>query len=154
MRALLQRVTQAAVQIDGKEYAAIGPGLLVLLGVAAGDDPDVAGRLARKTAGLRIFPDPTEPVSDSMNRSVADIGGSVLVVSQFTLAADTRKGMRPGFSTAAAPELALPLYEEYVARLSGLLGKEVATGQFGADMQVSLTNDGPVTFVLDQLPVG
>lgn len=152
MRALLQRVTHAAVDIDGVQYAAIGNGLLVLLGVAAGDTVEVAGRLARKTAGLRIFPDPDASDSSAMNRSVSDVGGAVLVVSQFTLAADTRKGMRPGFSTAAAPELALSLYEEYIAQLSVVLGRDVATGQFGANMQVSLTNDGPVTFVLEQLP--
>lgn len=152
MRALLQRVTHATVEIDSVSHAAIGSGLLVLLGVAVADTPDVAGRLARKTAGLRIFADPDQPDSGAMNRSVVDVGGEVLVVSQFTLAADTRKGMRPGFSTAAAPELARSLYEEYVAQLSELLGRGVATGQFGADMQVSLTNDGPVTFVLEQLP--
>ena len=111
MRALLQRVTSAAVQIEGRTCSSIGPGLLVLLGVVANDDVDVAQRLARKTAGLRIFPDPDLEASDAMNRSVLDVGGQVLVVSQFTLAADTRKGMRPGFSGAAGPEQALPLYE-------------------------------------------
>lgn len=148
MRALLQRVSEAAVTIAGIEQVRIGPGLLVLLGVAAGDDADCARRLARKTAGLRIFPDADKP----MNQSVFDAGGRVLVVSQFTLAADTSKGMRPGFSTAAAPEVALPLYELFVRELETLLGRDVATGTFGADMQVALTNDGPVSFVLDQRP--
>lgn len=122
--------------------------MLVLLGVARGDDAQTATQLARKTVGLRIFPGDGKP----MNRSVFDVGGRVLVVSQFTLAADTSRGMRPGFSTAAPPEQARKYYEQYVSELSVLLGREVATGVFGADMQVSLTNDGPVTLVLDQVP--
>lgn len=142
---LLQRVTEAAVQVAGSEVARIGPGLLALIGIARGDDAAMAAALARKTAGLRIFPDDAKP----MNRSVFDLGAQVLVVSQFTLAADTGKGMRPGFSTAAPPELAQPLVEAYAAGLEQRLGRPVARGIFGADMQVSLVNDGPVTFVLD-----
>jgi D-tyrosyl-tRNA(Tyr) deacylase len=145
---LLQRVSEAAVQVAGSEVARIGPGLLALIGIARDDDVAMAGKLARKTVGLRIFPDADKP----MNRSVFDLGGQILVVSQFTLAADTRKGMRPGFSTAAPPELAEPLVEAYAADLEDLLGRPVVRGVFGADMQVSLVNDGPVTFVLDSMP--
>lgn len=146
MRAVIQRVSEAAVQIDGKEHAHISQGLLVLLGVAATDTHADAVRLASKTAGLRIFADALKP----MNRSVVDVQGQVLVVSQFTLAADTSRGKRPGFSSAAAPSVAEPLYEAFVAQLRTLMAADrVATGQFGADMQVRLTNDGPVTFVLD-----
>ncbi len=146
MRALLQRVSAASVRIDEQETARIGPGLLVLLGVAASDTTADADRLARKTAGLRIFADAEKP----MNRSVLDIGGEVLVVSQFTLVAQTDKGMRPGFSSAAPPEQAEPLYERYVRALGdALAGATIATGQFGADMQVSLVNDGPVTLLLE-----
>ena len=145
MRALLQRVSEAAVRIGGEETARIGPGLLVLLGVGASDTPSEALRLARKTAGLRIFADEHKP----MNRSVVDVQGEVLVVSQFTLAADTSKGMRPGFSGAAPPEQAQPLYETYVQALQEIVLRPVATGEFGADMQISLVNDGPVSIVLD-----
>ncbi len=145
MRALLQRVSEAAVRIGGEETAHIGPGLLVLLGVGVNDTPSEALRLARKTAGLRIFADEHKP----MNRSVVDVQGEVLVVSQFTLAADTSKGMRPGFSSAAPPEQAQPLYETYVQALQEIVPRPVATGEFGADMQISLVNDGPVSIVLD-----
>lgn len=136
------------MQVAGTEVARIGPGLLVLVGIARDDDVDMASKLARKTVGLRIFPDADKP----MNRSLLDLGGQILVVSQFTLTADTRKGLRPGFSTAAPPELAEPLVDAYAANLEALLGRPVARGVFGADMQVSLVNDGPVTFVLDSVP--
>lgn len=145
MRVLLQRVSEAAVRIGDEETARIGPGLLVLLGVGVNDTPSEALRLARKTAGLRIFADEHKP----MNRSVVDVQGEVLVVSQFTLAADTSKGMRPGFSGAAPPEQAQPLYETYVQALQEIVLRPVATGEFGADMQISLVNDGPVSIVLD-----
>ncbi|MGI9328061.1 MAG: D-aminoacyl-tRNA deacylase [Pseudomonadales bacterium] len=145
MRALVQRVSEAAVRIGDEETARIGPGLLVLLGVGVKDTPSEALRLARKTAGLRIFADQHKP----MNRSVVDVHGEVLVVSQFTLAADTSKGMRPGFSGAAPPEQAQPLYETYVRALQEIVPRPVATGEFGADMQISLVNDGPVSIVLD-----
>lgn len=145
MRALLQRVSEASVTVAGERVAAIGPGLLVLLGVAPADDAEVADRLAEKTLSLRIFPDAAKP----MNRSVVEAGGAVLVVSQFTLTADTSRGNRPGFSTAAAPDQAERLYEVFVAALARRYPK-IATGRFGADMQVALVNDGPVTFVLDR----
>jgi D-tyrosyl-tRNA(Tyr) deacylase len=137
-------VTHASVAVAGAEIARIGPGLLVLLGVAPADTDADAARLAAKTLALRIFPDDAKP----MNRSVVDVGGDVLVVSQFTLTADTSRGNRPGFSTAAPPELAERLYERYVAEVRARIGR-VATGEFGADMLVTLGNDGPVTFVLD-----
>ena len=146
MRALLQRVTRASVAVAGREIATIGPGLLVFVGVQRDDGEAQARRLAERTVAARVFADEQH----AMNRSVRDIGGSVLAVSQFTLAADTRRGNRPGFSTAAAPEVALPLYERYVRGLeeSGIV---VRTGEFGADMQVTLVNDGPVTVLLEAL---
>jgi D-aminoacyl-tRNA deacylase len=144
MRAVLQRVTRAQVQVAGETVGAIGPGLLVLLGVGQGDDKADARYLADKTAGLRIFEDD----KGKMNRSVSEAGGSVLVVSQFTLYGDCRKGRRPGFSAAAPPELANALYLQYVARLRQL-GLTVATGVFQAEMAVELVNDGPVTLLLD-----
>lgn len=145
MRALLQRVTQASVTVGGERVASIGPGLLVLLGVASGDGVDQAVWLAGKTLDLRIFADAHRP----MNASVMEVSGAILVVSQFTLAADTRRGNRPGFSTAAPPDLAEPLYERYVAELRSRCA-DVQTGRFGADMQVSLVNDGPVTILLER----
>jgi len=144
VRAVLQRVSRAAVTVDGVEVARIGRGLLVLLGVAPADTDADAARVAAKTLALRIFPDERKP----MNRSVVDVGGEVLVVSQFTLTADTTRGNRPGFSSAAAPPLAERLYERFVAEIRARIGR-VATGRFGADMQVDLVNDGPVTLVLD-----
>lgn len=145
MRALLQRVARASVTVGGDTLASIGPGLLVLLGVAAGDEVEQAVWLAGKTLDLRIFADRHKP----MNASVIEVSGSILVVSQFTLAADTRRGNRPGFSTAAPPALAEPLYERYVAELRGRCA-DVQTGRFGADMQVNLVNDGPVTILLER----
>ena len=147
MIALLQRVSEASVRVDSREIASIGHGLLVLLGVAAADSGEQADWLAAKTAALRIFPDADG--NKPMNVSVNDVAGEVLVVSQFTLAADTRRGNRPGFSTAAPPEVAEPLYLRYVQALRQL-GLPVQTGEFGADMAVSLTNDGPVTFLLER----
>ncbi len=145
MKALLQRVSEASVSVAGERIAAIGPGLLVLLGVEPGDGAGQSDWLAAKTLALRIFPDADKP----MNRSVVDIGGEVLVVSQFTLAADTSRGNRPGFSSAAPPTLAEPMYEDFVARLRASYAR-VATGRFGADMQVALVNDGPVTLLLER----
>lgn len=144
MRALLQRVSSARVEVAGEVVGSIGRGLLVLLGVAREDSVDDAERLARRTLDLRIFPDDDKP----MNRSLLDVAGEVLVVSQFTLSADTRRGRRPGFSSAAPPDLAEPLYLRYVecCREAGVV---TATGRFGADMQVHLVNDGPVTFLLE-----
>jgi D-tyrosyl-tRNA(Tyr) deacylase len=144
MRAVLQRVSRAAVVIDGETVGAIERGLLVLLGVAPADTPAEAQWLAEKIAGLRIFNDE----AGKMNRSVADVGGAVLVVSQFTLYGDCRKGRRPSFLGAATPDLAVPLYEAFVNALRAL-GLPVATGRFGAMMQVELINEGPVTLILD-----
>ena len=144
MRAVIQRVSSAGVVVNDVQIAAIGSGLLVLLGVENGDDKKAAEYLAEKTAGLRIF----EDAAAKMNLSVLDCAGEVLVVSQFTLLADCRKGRRPGFSAAALPELAEPLCEYFVAQLK-LRGVNVQTGQFRADMAVDLVNDGPVTILLD-----
>ena len=144
MRVVIQRVSEASVTVDQQTVGAIGQGLMVLLGVAQGDTSQEAKSLAEKTAGLRIFEDD----AGKMNRSVEEIGGSLLVVSQFTLLGDCRKGRRPGFTDAAPPELADQLYEEYVAALRSR-GVNVATGVFRADMQVALVNDGPVTMLLD-----
>lgn len=145
MKALVQRVSRARVTVEGHEVGAIGKGFLILLGVRAGDNDSDAIYLAEKTAGLRIFPDGQE----KMNLAIQEAGGSVLVVSQFTLYADTRKGNRPSFITAAPPQDAERLYEVYVSRLRRILGDDlVATGVFRASMSVELTNDGPVTIEL------
>jgi len=144
LRAVLQRVSEARVRIAGEVVGEIGPGLLVLLGVGQQDAEADARYLAEKSAGLRIF----EDADGKMNLSVIETGGSVLVVSQFTLYGDCRKGRRPGFSAAAPPERADRLYQHYVAVLREL-GLTVATGVFQAEMQVELVNDGPVTMLLD-----
>lgn len=144
MRALLQRVTRAAVRVDGEEVGAIGPGLLVLLGVARGDSGEEATWMADKVSGLRIFEDD----EGKMNLSIEDVGGAVLAVSQFTLLGDCRKGKRPSFVEAAPPEIAETLYEAFVARLRSN-GIATETGRFRAHMKVSLVNDGPVTLVLE-----
>ncbi len=144
MRALLQRVTDASVTVDGTRIAEIGQGLLILLGVAPGDDEATADGLARRVTELRIFRD----ADGRTNAALADIGGAILVVSQFTLYADTRRGRRPGFTGAATPDQAEQCYRRFVATL-GDLGVEVATGRFGAEMAVRLTNDGPFTIWLD-----
>jgi D-tyrosyl-tRNA(Tyr) deacylase len=144
VRAVIQRVSQASVAVAAQTVGAIDQGLLVLLGVAQGDSAKDAAYLADKTAGLRIFEDD----DGKMNRSVEEIDGSILVVSQFTLLGDCRKGRRPGFSDAAPPELADALYLDYVDTLRRR-GINVATGVFRADMQVALINDGPVTIMLD-----
>jgi len=144
MRAVLQRVSRASVTVNEEVVGAVGQGIMVLLGVAQGDTDQDALFLARKTAELRMFEDD----QGKMNRSVEEIGGSVLVVSQFTLLADCRKGRRPGFSAAAPPDEANRLYEVFVAALRER-GLVVATGVFQAEMQVALVNNGPVTFLLD-----
>lgn len=144
MRALLQRVSQAAVRVDGEIIGQCGPGLLILICAMQGDAEAQADQLAAKIAKLRIFTDE----AGKMNRSIADIAGSALVVSQFTLAADTSRGNRPGFSYAAPPAEGERLYEYFAAGLAAL-GIPVETGRFGADMKVSLINDGPVTIWLD-----
>jgi len=152
MRAVLQRVTRASVSIEGETVGAIGPGLLVLLGVARGDGPDGARRLAAKIAELRIFADPSASLGAGsegrFSRSLVETGGSALVVSQFTLLADVRRGRRPSFAEAAPPDQAIPLIDAFVGAL-GELGVPVQTGRFGAHMLVELENDGPVTMVLD-----
>src|SRR5262245_36119721 len=144
MRAVIQRVSEASVTVDDVVVGRIGPGLLVLLGVGAGDGTAEAALLAQKIANLRIFPD----ADGRFNRSLLDAGGGALVVSQFTLYADTRRGRRPSFSDAAPPEAAAPLVDAFAAALRQL-GLEVATGAFGAHMHVALVNDGPVTILLD-----
>jgi D-tyrosyl-tRNA(Tyr) deacylase len=145
MKALVQRVTEASVEVDGRQVAQIGAGLLVLLGVRHEDGPEDVAWLARKLPALRIFTDE----QDQMNRSVQDIGGGILIVPQFTLYAETRKGNRPSFIGAARPEQANPLFEELVRQLRAQLGESrIGTGVFGADMQVRLLNDGPVTVEL------
>ncbi len=144
VRAIIQRVTESAVTVDGREVGAIGRGLMVLLGVARGDDAAKAEKLADKIVGYRIFPD----AERRMNLSLKDVGGEMLVVSQFTLCADTRKGRRPGFDAAAPPDIANALYQHFVEHVRGQ-GVAVATGEFGAMMQVSLINDGPVTFTFE-----
>ena len=145
MRVVIQRVREASVTIDGKVRSAIGQGLLVLLGVGPDDGQEDLDWLVRKVAGLRIFDDE----AGVMNRSVVEVGGEALVVSQFTLMASTKKGNRPSYIRAARPEVAIPLYEQFCAALEVALGKPVPTGTFGADMQVSLINDGPVTICID-----
>ncbi len=145
MRVVIQRVSSASVSIDGEVRASIGPGLLVLLGIGHEDGAEDIDYLVNKTAALRIFND-----SDGvMNRSVVDVGGDVIVVSQFTLMASTRKGNRPSYIGAAGHETAIPLYEQFCRRMSSAIGRPVGTGVFGADMKVSLTNDGPVTICID-----
>ena len=144
MRAVVQRVSSAAVTVDDRIVGEIGHGLMVLVGVEREDGPADADYIAGKIGDLRVF----EDEAHHMNRSVQDVGGAVLVVSQFTLAADCRKGRRPSFDAAAAPPLARPLYEEVVRALRAR-GLTVATGEFQATMQISLVNDGPVTLLLD-----
>ena len=145
MKAWVQRVSEASVTLDGKTVASIGKGLLVLFGVTHDDTEEMCARLAERTVKLRIF----EDVEGRTNRSVEDVGGSIIVVSQFTLYADTKHGHRPGFSEAARPELAIPVYERYVAELRARLGaSRVGTGRFGADMKVALVNDGPFSVEL------
>ncbi|MEO5884294.1 MAG: D-aminoacyl-tRNA deacylase [Candidatus Limnocylindrales bacterium] len=144
MRALLQRTTGAAVRVDGEIVAQIGPGVMILLGVGPTDDEITTDSLARRVTELRIFRDD----EGRTNRSLIDVAGAALVVSQFTLFADTRRGRRPGFTGAATPELAERMYERFAATLR-YLGVTVATGVFGAEMAVDLVNDGPFTIWLD-----
>ena len=145
MRAVVQRVSQAAVSIESSVRSSIRSGLAVLLAVEEADTPEDVEWLSGKIARLRIFDD----ADGVMNRSVLDTGGDVLLVSQFTLFASTKKGNRPSYSRSARPEVAVPLYDQFISRLSQELGKPVQTGQFGAHMEVSLVNDGPVTIWMD-----
>jgi D-aminoacyl-tRNA deacylase len=145
MRVVVQRVSEAAVAIAGQEVGRIGTGLVVLVGVETGDTPADAAWLAGKLTALRIFPDE----AGKMNKSIREVGGETLVVSQFTLHAATAKGNRPGFTRAAKPEEAIPLYEAFLADLERETGRRPERGVFAADMQVSLVNDGPVTILID-----
>ena len=145
MRAVIQRVSSASVTIDGVVRSQIGPGLLVLLGVGHEDGREDIDWLVKKIAGLRIFND----ADGVMNRSVLETDGDVIVVSQFTLMASTKKGNRPSYISAAGHEKAIPLYEQFCKALSLAIGKPVGTGEFGADMKVALVNDGPVTICID-----
>jgi D-aminoacyl-tRNA deacylase len=145
MRAVIQRVSSASVTIGGQIVGSIGLGLLVLVGVEEADAAADVEWLAAKLVSLRVFPDD----AGVMNRPVLEVGGGILVVSQFTLLASTRKGNRPSYSRAARPETAIPLYESFIATLGRALGRPVASGRFGADMQVALVNDGPVTIWMD-----
>lgn len=148
MKALIQRVTSASVTIAGEQVAAIGHGLLLLLGVATTDTEADVDYLVRKTVALRIFDDE----NGVMNLDVRQVDGQVLVVSQFTLQADTRKGNRPSYIHAAGEAVANPLYESFKSKLAVALGKDIPCGRFGADMQVGLVNDGPVTIILESVP--
>jgi D-tyrosyl-tRNA(Tyr) deacylase len=145
MRVLVQRVSEASVAVGGAIVSRIGAGLLLLVGIAADDTADDGEWLARKIADVRIFDD----ASGVMNRSVVDTGGALLAVSQFTLHASTRKGNRPSWSRAAAPDIAQPLFDAFVRMLAARIGQPVQTGVFGANMKVTLVNDGPVTLWLD-----
>lgn len=145
MRAVLQRVSAARVTVGGEETGAIGPGLLILLGVAAEDTEEDADWLVGRILALRVFPDD----AGRLDRSLVEAGGGLLVVSQFTLLASLRKGTRPSFHPAARPEVARPLYERFCALASTQLGRPVATGRFGAEMDVAAVNHGPVTLLLD-----
>jgi D-aminoacyl-tRNA deacylase len=145
MRVVIQRVTKATVTIEEKKHSAIGNGLLVLLGIEDVDNDEDTKWLSNKIVNLRIFNDE----DGIMNRSVIDINGEILLVSQFTLHASTKKGNRPSYIKASKPEVAIPLYKKMIAQLNSDLGKEIVTGLFGADMKVELLNDGPVTIIID-----
>lgn len=145
MRAVIQRVSKASVAINSKLTSEIGSGVLILLGIEDADNQEDIEWLCRKISNMRIFPD-DEGV---MNKSLLEVDGEVLIVSQFTLHASTKKGNRPSYIQAAKPDVAIPLYKAFITEFEGLLGKEVKTGEFGADMQVSLINDGPVTILID-----
>lgn len=145
MRAIIQRVTEASCVVEGATTGSIDTGFVVLLGIEDTDNTEDLDWLSQKIVNMRIFGDE----NDQMNKSLADVGGNILLISQFTLFASTKKGNRPGFTRAARPEKAIPLYEEMIAKLSALLQKEIKTGIFGADMKISLINDGPVTIMMD-----
>ncbi|WP_423819783.1 D-aminoacyl-tRNA deacylase [Salinimicrobium sp. TIG7-5_MAKvit] len=145
MRAVIQRVSEASVTIEGVKNAEIGKGLLVLIGIEDEDDSQDIAWLCKKIVNMRIFND----ANDVMNDSLLDVNGDAIVVSQFTLHASTKKGNRPSYIKAAKPDVAIPLYEEFVSAFEKELGKKIGTGKFGADMKVSLLNDGPVTIIID-----
>ena len=145
MRAVIQRVTEASCTVEGQVTGSIEQGFLVLLGVEDADEQEDLEWLAQKIAGMRIFSDE----NGLMNKSLADVDGNILLISQFTLFAATKKGNRPGFTRAARPDKAIPMYESMISKLSALINKEVQTGVFGADMKIRLLNDGPVTITID-----
>ena len=145
MRAVIQRVSESSVQINNQNVAQISTGLLILLGIEIEDTKEDSVWLSNKISQLRIFSD----TEGKMNKSIIEIGGEVIVVSQFTLHAKTKKGNRPSYIKSARPEYAIPLYEQFKENLSLVIGKEVQSGEFGADMKVILTNDGPVTIIID-----
>lgn len=145
MKVVIQRVSQASVVIDNKIVGQIGTGLLILLGIVEEDTTEDIEWLCKKITNLRVFPDD----NSVMNKSVLQIDGDILLVSQFTLHASTKKGNRPSYIKAAKPEIAIPLYHKFTKGLSNVLSKEISTGEFGADMKVQLINDGPVTIIID-----
>lgn len=145
MIAVIQRVSESSVRINGQIKGSIGTGLLVLLGIEEADNAEDIGWLSKKIANLRIFADE----AGVMNRSLLEVGGDILLISQFTLHASTRKGNRPSYIKAAKPDIAIPLYEQFIEQISADIGRPVQTGEFGADMKVSLINDGPVTIIID-----
>ncbi|TCD12605.1 D-tyrosyl-tRNA(Tyr) deacylase [Pedobacter frigidisoli] len=145
MRAVLQRVTQASCTVDGDITGQIETGFLVLLGIEDADTNEDLDWLAQKIVGMRVFGDE----NGMMNKALADVNGDILLISQFTLFASTKKGNRPGFTRAARPDIAIPLYEKMIEKLSTLMGKKIQTGIFGADMKIALVNDGPVTILID-----
>ena len=145
MRAVIQKVSQASITINNDQKKQIGPGLVILLGIETSDDPGDIQWLSGKISRLRIFDDP----DGVMNLSLLDVGGEIMIVSQFTLHASTKKGNRPSYIKAAPPEMAIPLYEAFIGQMEEDLGKAAVTGEFGAYMQVNLTNDGPVTISID-----
>jgi len=145
MRAIIQRVTEASCVVAGATTGSIGTGFLILLGIEDTDTTEDLDWLSQKIVNMRIFADE----NDQMNKSLADVDGNILLISQFTLFASTKKGNRPGFTRAARPDKAIPLYEEMIEKLSAVLQKEIKTGIFGADMKISLINDGPVTIMID-----
>lgn len=145
MIVVIQRVSEASVKIDGAKKAEIGTGLMILLGIEEADDEEDIAWLSKKIVNLRIFPDE----NDVMNRSLLEIDGQILLISQFTLHASTKKGNRPSYIKAAKPDISIPLYQKMIVVLESELGKSIGTGEFGADMKVALVNDGPVTIVMD-----
>lgn len=145
MIVVIQRVSEASVKIDGKVKAEISTGLMILLGIEEADGEDDISWLSKKIVNLRIFPDE----NGVMNKSLLEIGGEILLISQFTLHASTKKGNRPSYIKAAKPDIAIPLYEKMISAIESDLGKSIGTGEFGADMKVALVNDGPVTIVMD-----
>ena len=145
MKVVIQRVSSASVTIDGEQVATIEKGLLILLGIINEDDQEDINWLSKKIVNLRIFGDE----NDVMNKSLLDVHGDAIAVSQFTLHANSKKGNRPSYSKAAKPDIAIPLYENFISQLENDLGKPIGTGEFGADMKVELLNDGPVTIIID-----